>query len=76
MLCDIPFYSDLTRVNIQAFLSSKLAIVDNFEKLETLLSIDQTYEFIIAFATIKNIDVTKKIYELKVSTYVPSIKII
>jgi hypothetical protein len=65
MLCDIPFYSDLTKVNILAFLSSKMAVVDQIEKFETLLSIDQTYEFIIASSTLKNVEIAQKVHDIK-----------
>lgn len=65
MICDIALYRDLTKVNINAFLASKLNWVDSIAKLELMLSLDQTYEFIISLAALGNKDIVAQVIKIK-----------
>ncbi|MDH4467115.1 MAG: hypothetical protein QE271_03585 [Bacteriovoracaceae bacterium] len=65
MVCDVPFYRDLTKVNVHAFLACKLVCIEKLEKLSTVLEIDQSYEFLISVTTLNNRDITNDVIKIK-----------
>lgn len=70
MICDVPLYRDLTKVNVHAYLASKLVWVDSLEKFELLISLDQTYEFIITLSVLGKADITERVIGLR-EKYIP-----
>lgn len=65
MICDVPIIRDLTKVNVQAYLASKLVWVDSLAKFELLTSLDQTYEFVITVAVLEKTEITDKVIAIK-----------
>lgn len=75
MICDVPLFRDITKVNVQAYLASKLVWVDSLTKFELLTSLDQTYEFVISLAVLDKTDITDKVIALK-QKYLPRVPLI
>ncbi|MDH4468842.1 MAG: hypothetical protein QE271_12355 [Bacteriovoracaceae bacterium] len=75
MVCDVPLYRDLTKVNVIAYLASKLVCVEKIEKLDMLLQLDQTYEFVITLAALDKVDVTKQVIAIK-DQYLPNVPLV
>jgi len=75
MVCDVPLYRDITKVNIHAYPASKLVCVDSVEKLELLAGIDQTYEFIITLAVLDKKDITERVIKIK-EKFLPSVPLV
>jgi len=61
MLCDQPFLSDLTKVNLLALMAAKVSVMRDLASFESLLALDQTSDFIIAIASLNNRDIATQV---------------
>jgi hypothetical protein len=70
LLSDQDFINDLIKINFQAVLGCKLAVVNTLDKMQTLLELDSTHDVIIAMTSIGNRDISKVVIKL-CTDYVP-----
>lgn len=64
LISDHPFLSDLLKVNLQSYLSCKTVIVKNLATFSQLVSIDQSYDFILSLTTLEKTDVVSAVQKV------------
>lgn len=65
LISDHDFLNDTMKVNLQSYLSCKIVIIKEVQRLRLLLEIDQTYDFILCLTSVAKRDVSKEVYKIK-----------
>lgn len=64
LIADHPFLAETLKVNLQSYLTCKLVIIHDLNLLKQLLSIDQTYDFILSLTSLAKKDITKDVSKI------------
>lgn len=64
LISDHVFLSETLKVNLQSYLTCKLVVIQDTPLLKQLLSIDQTYDFILCLSSIAKKDISKEVASL------------
>jgi hypothetical protein len=65
LVSDHQFLNETLKVNLQSYLSCKLVVIADLSQLKQLLSIDQTYDFILCLTSLAKKDITKDVSKIK-----------
>lgn len=61
LISDHEFLTETLKVNLQSYLSCKVVTIQDVTVLKQLLTIDQTYDFILCLTSISKKDITKEV---------------
>jgi response regulator RpfG family c-di-GMP phosphodiesterase len=64
LISDHPFLNDTLKVNLQSCLSCKVVIIKDTKAFEQLVTLDQTYDFVLSLANIANKNIAKEVYQI------------
>jgi len=64
LISDHQFLSETLKVNLQSYLSCKLVVIQDLALLKQLVTIDQTYDFILCLTSVVKKDITKDVAKI------------